>query len=232
LGSGVNGAFTRYVVAPEHRLHRIPDHLDFVSSALSEPTAVCVHATSEQSHITAGDIILVTGPGTIGLLISQIAKAHGAYVILIGAVDDRNRLELGLSLGVDKTLMAGQDNIDLVIQEITRGKGADVAYECSGNQAAANLCLSNLKKRGLYTQVGVFNQAIQLDFNLLVTKEINAIGSFGSTSTDWERAHILLANGVVRCKPLVTCDLPLTQWEEAFLLLERKEACKAILRPL
>jgi L-iditol 2-dehydrogenase len=232
LGSGVDGVFTRYVNATERFLHKIPENIDVVSSALSEPTAVCVHAAAQQSQIVAGDVVIVTGPGPIGLLMIQVAKAHGATVILVGTTEDDNRLELGRSLGADMTMVARQDNIEASINGLTLGIGADVAYECSGAQAATNLCLTVLKKRGQFVQLGIFNQSIQVDFNLITTKEITATGSFGSTCTDWDRAHALISQGVVRTKPLVNCDMALDRWQEAFSLLESKQACKAVLRPV
>ena len=232
LGSGVNGVFTRYVIATERFLHKIPENIDVVSGALSEPTAVCVHAATQQSRITPVDVVVVTGPGPIGLLMIQIAKAHGATIILVGTPEDEYRLDLGRSLGADRTMVAGKDEIEATIVDLTLGNGADVAYECSGAQAAANLCLSVLKKRGQFVQLGIFNHYIELDFNLITTKEITAKGSFGSTCTDWDRAHMLISTEVVHTKPLVNCDLALDRWQEAFSLLENKQACKAVLRPV
>jgi L-iditol 2-dehydrogenase len=162
----------------------------------------------------------------------QVAKAHGATVLLVGTPKDVSRLQLGSSLGADTTFVAGEDEIETTINDLTHGKGVDVAYECSGAQAAANLCLSILKKRGQFVQLGIFNQPIEVDFNLIATKEITARGSFGSTCTDWDRAHLLISQGVVRAKPLVNCDVPLDRWQEAFSLLDSKQACKAVLRPL
>jgi threonine dehydrogenase-like Zn-dependent dehydrogenase len=67
--------------------------------------------------------------------------------------------------------------------------------------------------------------------NLLATKEINALGSFGSVGTDWERALNLMSNGVIQTNPLISLDLPLSDWKTAFDGLESKSSCKAILRP-
>ena len=78
IGHGVDGAFARYVVVPAEMVHRVPQGVPLRHAALAEPVAVAVHAVSERSKVTAGDAVLVSGVGPIGLLILQVVRAHGA----------------------------------------------------------------------------------------------------------------------------------------------------------
>ena len=47
----------------------------------------------------------------------------------------------------------------------------------------------------------------------------------------WYTTRWLLEHGVVDLRPLITAELPLESFEEAFALLESGEACKIVLRP-
>ena len=76
IGFWANGAFTNYTVVPAHRVHSLPENIDFVAGALMEPLACVVHAALELTQIMAGDIVLVSGPGAIGLNAVQLAKAQ------------------------------------------------------------------------------------------------------------------------------------------------------------
>lgn len=231
LGSGVNGAFAAYVVAPAHRVHRLPDSVDFLNGALAEPAACCVHAVVEQGHVSAGDVVLVTGPGPMGLLTAQVARAQGATVLLVGTAEDEERLSTGRELGIDIALAAGAGEVQAIVARLTAGRGADVVFECAGAGPAVRTCLEAVKKRGCYVQVGLLARPIEMDFGQVVAKELKVTGSFGSTYTSWERALELMALGKVRTRPLITADLPLVRWEEGFSQMERKQGCKVVLRP-
>lgn len=79
-----DGAFAQYIVVPEKRVHKLPDCIDFISGALCEPLAVATHAVGELSRILPGDLVLVSGVGSIGLLAAQVARLKGGRVILWG----------------------------------------------------------------------------------------------------------------------------------------------------
>src|SRR5690606_26113204 len=82
--------------------------------------------------VRAGDRVLVSGPGAVGLLAAQVARASGGEVVISGAERDRGRLRLAESLGI-QTLVApfGREGLPEGWEE-----GPDVVVECSGNGAA------------------------------------------------------------------------------------------------
>ncbi len=77
-GIGINGAYTKYVAGPARLLHRLPDNIPFEVGAVIEPIAICVTSILERSHLQAGESVIITGPGPIGLISLAIAKAAGA----------------------------------------------------------------------------------------------------------------------------------------------------------
>jgi L-iditol 2-dehydrogenase len=232
LGYWHNGAFARYTVVPQERVHRLPDNIDFLAGAVCEPLACVTHAVMELTRIEAGDAVLITGPGAIGLLALQVAKAQGATVVVSGTNIDKERLAMARRLGADRTVDIAGEDIFAAISELTAGRGADVLLECSGAPKAVDSGLLLTRKAGQYTQIGLFGKPLQVDFEKICFRELKVTGSLGSTWTSWEKAIQLLSAGRVNANILVSDVLPITEWEKAFDKFERKEGFKLILTPV
>ena len=229
LGRGGNGAFAKYLVMKAEMLHLLPDNVGVMEGALTEPLACCVHAATEFTHIVAGDVVLVTGDGAIGLLTMQVAKAQGSTVVLCGLMD--YRLALGHELGADHVVDVDREDPAPLIDRLSGGYGADVVIECSGSSAAVNMGLQLVRRRGQFTQIGLAGRRIEVDFDTIANKELKVAGSFNQQWTSWERALRYLREGTVKTKPLISEILPLSRWKEGFAKYENREACKVILVP-
>ena len=232
LGYGVDGAFTRFCVVRKDIVHRLPDNVDFISGALCEPLSCAVHGVIEETEIRAGDVVVVIGPGPLGLLASQVAKVEGGYVIVLGLSVDEKKLSLAKELGADLVINVEKENPEKTIKDITGGYGADVVLECSGSASGANLGLKLARKKGKFTQMGLFGKQIEIDFEQIAYKELKVTGFFTQKWTAWERALKLLSEGKVKTAPLVTEKLPLTEWKKGFESKEKGEGIKTILYPV
>lgn len=122
FGSGVDGAFAPYLVIPASIVRHPPENIDFDCGALTEPLTSCVKAINESTAIQAGDVVMVTSPGPIGLLAGQLAKAQGVTVITVGTAVDDQRLKLARTLRVDYTFQAETDDINLAVNVLTNGE--------------------------------------------------------------------------------------------------------------
>ncbi len=225
-GYAFDGAFTKYVIIPLARVHRLPDKVDFASGALTDPSACAYHAVQELTRINSGDLVLVTGPGPMGLFCLQYARANGARVILTGRNNDMLRLELGKHLGADHVVSSA--NAEQEIMNISGGNGVDVAIECSGSEAAANLCLNTLRREGSFTQVGICGKQIKFDLDQVLYKELRLAGSFSQKFWGWEKALEFCASGLIKVKPIITHSFALAEWQIAFDLFENAGAIKVI----
>jgi L-iditol 2-dehydrogenase len=232
FGSGRNGGFTSFVAARQDGLHRLPDHVSFQEGALCEPLACAVHAVMERSSVEPGKTVLVTGPGPIGLLVLQVAKAVGATVVISGTQRDEERLKLAKRIGADRCAQVDQQDLNSLIQEITGGMGADSAFECSGAEGALSDCLRGVRKGGEIVQVGLFARPIELNYDEVTFKEVKVKGSFTHNRGTWEKAIDLLRDRKVNVKTLISREFPLDQWQEAFRLFERGEGLKYLLYPV
>jgi len=230
-GSGTHGAFARYLLMPERSVRPLPEKVDFIAGAVTEPLACCVHALLEKASIKPSDLVVVTGPGAIGLLSTQVALACGATVVLVGTGVDAPRLEMAKQLGAHYTVNLEEQSVAALVSDLTSGRGADMVVECSGAGAAARLGYELVKRRGQYVQIGLFGRRIEMDPDLAVMKEVDIRNSFASTWTSWNYALRLMQEGRVQTRPLVTDRLPLGQWEEGFNRFRNKQGIKVVLLP-
>jgi L-iditol 2-dehydrogenase len=232
LGYWYNGVFAKYTVVPQEKIHALPDSIDFISAALIEPLACITHAVLELTTIIVGDVVLVVGPGAIGLATLQVAKAQGATVIVSGTSIDNERLKMAKTLGADYTINVMEEDLQEFINKITNGKGVDVVLECSGAGRAADDAIKVIKKQGSFTQIGLFGKPITIDLEKMCYKELKLTGSLGSRWTSWVKAIQLIEQGKVKTKPLVSHQMPITDWEKAFKIFENKEGLKLVLTPV
>lgn len=231
IGSGVHGGFTRYVLVPDHNIHHLPSNVDEIAGALSEPLTCCVHAL-ERTSVEPGEVAVISGPGAIGLLMAQVAKAAGAQTIVLGTAADSERLALAKKLGVDWALTVEEDDVKGTVDGLTGGFGADVVFECAGAAPSARSCLQLVRRRGRYGQVGLFGRPIEWDLDLVCYKELEVHGSFAHLPSAWRKALNLMATGQVQTRPLVSAVMPITEWQAAFDAFERRDGLKIVLTPV
>lgn len=147
LGTQENGSFAEYVISREESVHVLPEEVSLLAASLTEPLACCVHAVLEKTTVSAKDRVLIFGPGPIGLLLLQVVKAQGAFVIMSGITKDAKRLELAKSLGADVIVDTLQEDLKEIVLANTNGYGVDKIFECSGAVPALNSGLPLMKKK-------------------------------------------------------------------------------------
>ncbi len=232
LGSKNNGTFAEYFVIREESIHHLPSHIDFFAGALTEPLACATHAVMEQAKTSANDVVLVLGPGSLGLLVSQVAKAKGAKVIICGISGDEKRLALAKDSGIDFAVNLQEMNIHKFLREITKGYGADIVFECSGASPAVHSGLRLIKKRGKYIQAGILHQTVKIDFDdILFGREIYLIGSHTQKPSSWAKALKLMEEKKVNLNSLITHRFPLVEWKKGFKIARERDSIKVILYP-
>ena len=231
IGYWFNGAFAKYCAVPSRLVHRLPENVTFLSGALCEPLACCVNGVIEKTRIRSGDLVVITGPGPIGLISLQLAKSQGASVVLCGLSRDERRLELGEELGADYIINVEEEDPWRRVSEMTNGAGADIFIECSGSPGAVRMGLQLVRRGGQYTQIGLTGRPFDLDFDLVAYKEITVRGSLGQRWTSWNIGLKILSKGLIKTEPLISDVLPLSRWETGFRKVRNKEGVKVILKP-
>jgi L-iditol 2-dehydrogenase len=226
-GYMIDGAFAEYICIRAERCHLLPDHVSFRQAALGEPMSVAVRAVMERTTVHAGDLVLVSGAGSVGLLSMLVAKLEGARVIVAGITKDRSRLALAKRLGADVVVDSSKEDLLGIVRELDN-EGADLVYECSGAAASLDLCWEAVKREGTLAQVGIYPARIETDLNKVVLKELTVVGSFGYVWSSWRRSIQLLSEGRVDTQALISHELPLSQFQEAFRITQDGTATKVV----
>jgi len=233
-GWGIDGAFAKYLVMPDVLLHRIPDSMSFEVAAVCEPTANTVHDIIERATVSAGDLVVVLGPGPIGLLAGMAARAGGArHIVMVGAPSDEAvRLKKARELGFDTVVNLANQNPLEVVNELTGGIGADMVIECSGAAPAIASAVSLVRKKGRICAIGLTGKdTIPFPWDAAQKKVIDIICNMSTSPSSWERSINLIAAGKIQAGEVISHTLPLSQWQHAFEEIEAQRALKVLLIP-
>jgi L-iditol 2-dehydrogenase len=235
LGTSLaNGAFAKQLLVPEYIVHKVPKGVSQEEAALAEPTACVVHSVIDKSPIRPGDVVVVQGPGTMGLLSAQVAKSMGAgKVILTGVSSDQWRFEIAAKTGVDLTIDVQKESDPVgVVMDETDSRGADVVIEASGACVACSQALEFVKVAGHVTLLGVRGMPMDIDLDPMITKELTMSGTWGTLPSSWVTTLRLMSSGKIDVGPLITHRISLSDWEKGFELMETQKAIKVLFTEL
>ncbi|MGM7699520.1 alcohol dehydrogenase catalytic domain-containing protein [Microbacterium sp. A84] len=219
IGSFRNGGFATQMLLPVINLHRMPATPGELDGVLSEPLACVAQCLLDPPVVQPGDRVLVTGPGAMGQLAAQVAKASGGIVTLAGLPADAARLAVAADLGIGTTAQTPEaDSFDVVI-------------ECSGSAPGAAGALRAARRGARYVQVGIFGREVTLPFDIVLYKELTVTSGFASTPASWRAAMRLIAAGDVVLTPLITKQVPLAGFFDALDAAARGEGLKTVVVP-
>ncbi|MFH2111039.1 MAG: zinc-binding dehydrogenase [Candidatus Bathyarchaeota archaeon] len=231
LGSKIDGAFTKYIALPWKIIHKLPDQMSYDEAALVQPCADICNAVIRKADIKPGDSVVVLGPGPMGLLTTQVAKANGAGTV-IQTGHKGVRLSIASKIGADKTIMVEEEDPIEKVLEYTDNKGADVVFETSGSPEALIQSLDMTKRNGQIILIASPRVPVEAHFGKILGKPLSLKGSIMSKWIDYDRAIRLMSLRMVKADKLITHRLDLTDWRKAFDFIRvKKVAGKVILYP-
>lgn len=211
----IDGAFANYVAIHEDFAFTLPDTLSDDAGALMEPLSVGIWA-NRKAATRAGDHVLVTGAGPIGLVSLQVALAEGATEVTVTDVAPE-RLEMARSMGATRTINVAEEPVD------EAGIEADSLIECSGNPRALNDGIRSVRPAGIAVVVGMGpNEETSVPLAYVQTREVWLTGTFRYANT-YPAAIELAATGKVDLDALVTSRFDLDHAADA-LQASRKDA--------
>jgi (R,R)-butanediol dehydrogenase/meso-butanediol dehydrogenase/diacetyl reductase len=228
--SGGGGGFSEYTVVPAERTYGLGE-IDTAIGAMVEPLAVAFHAV-RNSGLRPGDTAIVYGAGPIGQATIACLKAAGAGTILVVEVAAA-RQRMARTLKADVILDPREVDVAAEVLKLTRGRGADVAFDCAGLQATVNSAMDTVRRGGSYVMIAIWAHPAQVDMLSLVLREINLVGSI-CYNRDFPRVISLLRDGRIDPTPMITGRIELDDivqggFEE--LLANRDRHVKILVRP-
>jgi L-iditol 2-dehydrogenase len=231
FGYGIDGAMASYVKVPARGLHRIPDTLPFDLACLAEPHAVAYNAMCVNSTIRPGDLVVVLGPGPIGLLCARMASLAGADPLVVaGLTNDMARLDTAARMGATRIVDVQSENLEAIVRGFNP-LGADLVCDASGASRPLDLALALVRPDGQVTKVGWSPDVVPVNVNPLVQKNIRLQGSFSHNFPIWERVIHLLDRRTTMPEAIVGLTSPLTSWREAFEAMHQGRVIKSVLIP-
>ncbi len=225
-----DGCFAEYATIPEQCAYPIPAAIPPRIAAMLEPLGTSLRAVLEMD--VPGCSVAVIGCGPIGLFAIASAKAMGASTI-IGLDVREERLGLAKRVGCDLTLNPRSQDVAVRILEATDGVGADSIIEASGSEVALEGAFTFLRKGGRCALIGLPSSPVRLNLGPdVIFKEARIVGIHGREMfRTWTRMQQLLASGLLNVAPVVTHEMPLTDYAAGLALLEGGEGGKVILVP-
>jgi D-xylulose reductase len=209
----VHGVLRPMVTHPAAFTFKLPDTVSFAEGAMVEPLAVGMHAATK-AHIKPGDVAVVSGAGPIGMVAALAALAGGCSRIVITDVQ-QPKLDLAASLGPITPVNVANQNVADVVWRMTDGWGADLVFECSGNERAAAGVFEPLCPGGTVVFVGMPLQPIAYDVVYAATKEAHVEHVFRYAHV-YPRALALMGSGKIDVKPLITDKFGFAESVKAF----------------
>ena len=222
-----DGAYEQFVAVPEDALHAIPDSVEQRHAAMVEPTSIGARAVIQNSRVRAGDTVMVEGPGPIGLLTAQIARAQGGNVVVSGVGQDTEyRLPLAEELGFE-TINVAEDDLDDSRDELTDGVGYDVVFDTTGHPSGLPSAVKEVRKGGQIVLIGQTGETT-MEYSPLVRAEIDLQCSYASMYEDFQNSLRLIDTGDVNAETFIDNRFSLLEADEAFETFVSGGTCKPV----
>jgi threonine dehydrogenase-like Zn-dependent dehydrogenase len=151
-----------------------------------------MYGLTELGGLVAGESVVVTGPGPIGLLGVAVAKALGAQPVILTGTRD-NRLKIGLELGADYVVNARQENAVDAVRKLNGGKGVDYVVECSGAPNAVNEAIRMVNRGGKVCLAAFPHEETPVDVAHIVRNNIYLFGIRGEGKSATHRAEAFMS---------------------------------------
>lgn len=219
-----DGGCAEYISMPARHTYKLPESLSFDAGAVTEPAATVVY-TVERTQIHFGDIVVVQGTGSIGILAAQAAKSAGASLtILVGR--NEYKLNFAKKVGIDMIVNLRKENTVDRVLEVTEGKGADVVIEASGAIEAILESSKLVRPGGRIGVVGIYEKPLNgFDMSELVLKDVSLYGTLASPRV-FPSTLRMMAKGLIKCEPLITHRFKLSEAKKAFLAMTEESASR------
>lgn len=230
LGSRQNGGFAEYVLVPAWNVMELPEDIDYEVGALIEPMCVAVHAI-RHIEITKEDRILVFGAGSIGLFVTMfLLEAGYENVYVIGKKDIQRRKAIELGLNEENYCDSSTEDVDIWIKDHTDDHGADILFECVGDNKTINESIRNTAYAAKVVLVGNPRAEVCFDkktYSTILRRQLTIKGTWNSSFTrdeddDWHYVVERLANKRIRPEILITHRYDFDKLAEGFDMIHRK----------
>src|SRR5271169_309183 len=218
IGIDQDGAFAEFVKIPASNIWKLDAAIPERYGAILDPLGNAVHTVL--AGPIAGQTVLVTGCGPIGLMAIAVAKACGSSTVFATETNAQRQV-MALKMGADVVIdPAAEDAVARILRE-TGGTGVDALLEMSGNPTAIQQGFSALRAGGRASLLGIPTENVQLDLvKDVIFKGATVQGIYGRRMYEtWVQMTALLKAGRLNLEPLFGETSALDNFEDAFAKL-------------
>jgi predicted dehydrogenase/threonine dehydrogenase-like Zn-dependent dehydrogenase len=235
-GAGIAN-HSEIVLAPRNLVVRVPDGCDLRDAASVTLGAIAMQGV-RRADPRLGEIVAVIGLGLLGQLTVQLLKAAGCQVMGIDL--DSRRVKLAKQLGADTTFNPADADVNNEVRHLTGDRGVDatIITAASSSNAIVQQAMEITRKKGRVVVVG--EVGLGLKRAPFYEKEIDLLIScaygpgrydkrYEEKGLDYPYAYVrwtesrnmqeylrLIAERKVSLAPILECDYPIDQAQEAF----------------
>jgi threonine 3-dehydrogenase len=227
-GVGVDrpGAFAEYVSIPGSNVQPIPDNISDDIATILDPLGNAVHTTL--NFDLAGEDVLITGSGPIGIMAIAIARHVGARYVVATDVNDY-RLAIAETMGADAALNVTRDSLTDTMASLGIVEGFDIGLEMSGHPEALHDMITTMDNGGKIALLGIPPAEAPIDWNDIVFKGLTLQGIYGRRMFEtWYKMLAMLQTGL-DISAVITHRFDAERYEEAFELMRGGQCGKVIL---
>lgn len=230
VGRQTDGCFSEEMVVPAPGVYKLPRDFPPDAAAVLEPLGCGVRPLFNED--VGGTTVAVLGAGPIGLFAIAGARALGAAQV-VATNRSQLRLDLAAAMGATTCLSPERDDIVQAVRALTRGVGADIVLDSTGNAGAFRQGIEMLRKGGTMLVIGMPSEPVQLDLGPdLCLKEATLRGFHGREMyRTWEKVVPLVQCGAIPTAPVITHKLPLADFAAGFAAAAERRAGKVLLVP-
>lgn len=217
------GTMSTYTLVRKEAVLKIDVEIGFPAAAIVGCGVMTGYGSAvKAAQVVPGSSVAVLGCGGVGLNVIQGARIAGAERII--AIDlNANRLAMARQFGATHIVQPPSHDPDLEtttaqVQALTDGRGADYAFEATGNPALGAAPLRLVRHAGVAVQVSGIEQDLTIDMNLFEWDKVYLNPLYGkcNPTIDFPRLFALYAKGDLLLDELVTRTYPLTALSQAF----------------
>ena len=190
-GFTTDGGFAEYAVNNINTLVHVEDDMSDEEATLVVTAGTAMYGLTELGGLVAGESVVVTGPGPIGLMAVAVAKALGAGPVILTGTRD-NRLNMGRELGADFVVNARNENPVEAVRRLNGGKGVDYVVECSGAANAVNEAIQMVNRGGKVCLAAFPHEQVPVDIAHIVRNNIYVYGIRGEGKSATHRAQAFM----------------------------------------
>jgi NADPH:quinone reductase-like Zn-dependent oxidoreductase len=218
LGGVIDGTFTTARLFPETGLIPAPAYLTGEQAATLPCAALTAwNALAEKGNLRSGETVLILGTGGVSLFALQIAKAHGARVILTSSSDEK--LSRARSLGADETVnYRTTPDWDTEVLKLTDNRGVDHVVEVGGS-GTVHRSLKAVRPSGHVYIIGALTGPGEgIDPRSILTRSVYVCGVYVGSEAMFTRMNAFFS--AHKITPVIDRTFPLTSAREAFHYLQ------------